>query len=202
MERPLVCLCLTGRTLAEDVELVERYSHFIDVAELRVDFLDEAERLDIREFPAMINVPCILTIRRVSDGGQYREGEASRTMLFARALAFAETNPKKNFAYVDFEEDFHVPSLQDAVLAFGTKIIRSFHDMHNPVRNLAEKLDAMRTTGFEIPKVACMPHSLADVTQMFAEASALAESQQIVCAMGNLGFPTRILAHTLHSYLT
>lgn len=202
MKRPLVCLCLTGRTLAEDVELVERYSHFIDVAELRVDFLDEAERLNIREFPAMINVPCILTIRRVSDGGQYREGEASRTMLFARALAFAESNPKKNFAYVDFEEDFHVPSLQDAALAFGTKIIRSFHDMQNPVHNLAEKLDAMRTTGFEIPKVACMPHSLADVTQLFAEASALADSQQIVCAMGNLGFPTRILAHAVHSYLT
>ena len=202
MERPLVCLCLTGRTLEEDVELANRYSHFIDLVELRVDFLDEDERLNIREFPAMVMVPCILTIRRATDGGQFREGEASRTTLFARGLAFAESDPKKNFAYVDFEEDFHVPSLQDAVLAFGTKIIRSFHDMDKPVPDLAEKLTALRMTGFEIPKIACMPRSLADVTQMFTQAAAFAGSQQILCAMGNVGLPTRILAQRLHSYLT
>ncbi|MBQ7158083.1 MAG: type I 3-dehydroquinate dehydratase [Treponema sp.] len=201
-QRPLVCLCLTGKTLEEDAELVNRYRHYIDLVELRVDFLEEEERLFIREFPSMIQVPCILTIRRVSDGGHYEEGEAARTILFARALSFAEADVKKNFAYVDFEEDFHVPSLQDAALAFGTKIIRSFHDMHNPVKNLRKRLDSMRTTGFEIPKIACLPHSLADVTEMFKEAQGLSKTEQILCAMGPLGFPTRILASRLHSYLT
>ena len=202
LQRPLICLCLTAKTLEEDAELANRYSHYIDLVELRVDFLDEDERLNVREFPAMIDLPCILTIRRVSDGGQYQEGEASRTMLFARALAFAETDARKNFAYVDFEEDFHVPSLQDAALAFGTRIIRSFHDMKNPVKNLKERLNAMRTTGFEIPKIACMPHSLADVTEFFKEARQLSGTEQILCAMGPMGFPTRILAGTMHSYLT
>lgn len=201
-QRPLVCLCLTAETIEEDVELVNRYRHYIDLVELRVDFLNEESRLEIRDFPSMITVPCILTIRRISDGGRYEEGEAARTILFARALSFAETDVKKNFAYVDFEEDFHVPSLQDAALAFGTKIIRSFHDMHNPVKNLKERLDSMRTTGFEIPKIACMPHSLADVTEMFSEAESLSKTQQIICAMGPLGFPTRVLANTMNSYLT
>ena len=202
MQKPLVCLCLTAKTLAEDVELANKYSHYIDLVELRVDFLDEEERLEIREFPSLINLPCILTIRRMNDGGQYQEGEAARTMLFARALAFAEADAKKNFAYVDFEEDFHVPSLQDAALAFGTNIIRSYHDMHNPVKNLKARLDSMRTTGLEIPKIACMPHSLADVTEMVKEAKKLENSQQIVCAMGPIGFPTRILAEKVHSFLT
>src|SRR5574344_413421 len=129
MAKSLVCLCVTGKTLAEDVAIVEKYKEFIDVVELRVDFLEENERLKIREFPSMIDVPAILTSRRKSDGGQYIEGESTRTMLFARGLAFAQEDPKKNFAYVDFEEDFHIPSLEDAAQAFGTRIIRSYHNM-------------------------------------------------------------------------
>ena len=47
-----------------------------------------------------------------------------------------------------------------------------------------------------------MPHSLADVTQLFKEAASLGKSEQILCAMSSLGFPTRILASKLNSYLT
>ncbi|AEE17608.1 3-dehydroquinate dehydratase [Treponema brennaborense DSM 12168] len=202
MQRPKICLCLTGNTLAEDLAILNTYRKWIDMAELRVDYLEKDERLQIRHFPAMAGLPCILTIRRKIDGGQFLEGEASRTMLFARGLAFAEQDTRKNFAYIDFEEDFHVPSLQDAALAFETRIIRSAHDMENPVYNICERLAKMRTTGFEIPKLACMPHSLSDVTHMFAEAASLADSEHILCAMGPLGLPSRILAGRLHSFLT
>ena len=44
MAKSLVCLCVTGKTLAEDVAIVEKYKEFIDVVELRVDFLEENER--------------------------------------------------------------------------------------------------------------------------------------------------------------
>ncbi len=202
MAKPLVCLCLTGKTLAEDVEIVNEYINYIDLVELRADFLEDNERLNIKDFPSMIDIPCILTIRRKIDGGQYLEGEASRTTLFARALSFANRDSKKNFAYVDFEDDFRVASLQDEALAFGTKIIRSFHDMNAPVKNIVERLNAMRYTGFEIPKIAFMPHSLNDITDLFAEADALKDSQQIICAMSNYGLPSRLLAAKLHSFLT
>lgn len=202
MGKPLVCLCLTGKTLAEDVEIAKKYQRYIDLVELRVDWLEEDERLNIRDFPSMVGIPTILTIRRIVDGGRYEEGEASRTMLFARALAFADSDSANNFAYVDFEEDFNVPSLEDAALAFGTKIIRSFHDMKNPVKGLKDRLAKMRVTGYEIPKIACMPHNLADVTELFREASELPEGDQILIAMGSYGLPTRILAERMHSYLT
>ena len=126
MAKSLVCLCVTGKTLAEDVAIVEKYKEFIDVVELRVDFLEENERLKIREFPSMIDVPAILTIRRKIDGGKFVEGESARTILFARALSFADEDKTKNFAYVDFEEDFHISSLEDATLAFETKVILIF----------------------------------------------------------------------------
>lgn len=202
MNRPQVCLCLTGKTLFEDLDILNRYRNWIDMVELRVDHLEREERLHIRRFPEMADIPCILTIRRKVDGGMFIEGEAVRTMLFARGLAFADPNPRKNFAYVDFEEDFHVPCLQDSALAFGTRIIRSFHNMQGPVYNIIEKIEKMRTTGFEIPKIACMPKTLADVTRIFQEAKRLDNKEQIICAMGPLGLPTRILAAKINSMLT
>ena len=195
-------MCLTAPTVAQDLELIEKYRPYIDLVELRVDLLDDDERLIIRDFPSKAGIPCILTIRRTVDGGMFAEGEAARSMLFARALAFANEDTKKNFAYVDFEEDFHISSLQDAAMAYGTKIIRSFHDMKNPVENIGEKLRSMHGSRFEIPKIAFMPHSLKDVTNLYTEMQNFKESNQIVCAMGPLGLPTRILAERFHSYLS
>lgn len=202
MNQPLICLTLTGETLQENVALVKKYLPYIDIVELRVDHLNEDEQLHARKFPSMINIPCILTIRRVIDGGKYKGSESARTVLFARALAFADQNPYKNFAYVDFEDDFHVPSLQDAAQAFGTKIIRSFHDFENPVKNLRQRFEQMCKTEYEIPKIAFMPKTLSDVTDLFKESSEITDIDHIVCAMGNMGVPSRILANKLNSYLT
>ncbi len=202
MDRPKICLTLTGATLAEDLKTLDKYRDYVDIAELRADFLNDDDRLVVKRFPQMAGIPCILTLRRVIDGGMFKEGEAGRTILFARALSFAEANKDKNFEYVDFEEDFRVPSLQDAALAFGTKVIRSIHDMKNPVPNLIQRVKDLCTTGFEIPKIAFMPHSLDDVRILFEEAAKLESGGHILIAMGPLGVPTRILSAKLGNYLT
>jgi 3-dehydroquinate dehydratase/shikimate dehydrogenase len=202
MGRPLICLTVTGKSLQEDLLLVNKYRKYIDVVELRGDFLCEDEWQSIRRFPSMVGLPCILTIRRKIDGGRYDAGEASRTVLFARALSFVDQDMSKGFAYVDFEENFRVASLQDAAIAYGLKIIRSLHDMKNPISNLAQKLEQIKVTDYEIPKIAFMPHSLDDVRQVFAEASKLKDSNHILLAMGPLGEPTRILGAKLKNHLT
>lgn len=202
MERPKICLTLTGTTIRENLDTLAKYKDKIDIAELRVDYLNTDERLYVRRFPSLCDVPCILTIRRQIDGGKFVEGEAARTVLFARALSFADEDKTRNFAYVDFEEDFHIPSLEDATLAFDTKVIRSFHDMHNPVPDIAGRLKRMKTSGFEIPKIAFMPHSLDDVTNLFNEASKLRDNNHILLAMGPMGIPSRILGAKLKNFLT
>lgn len=202
VQRPKICLCLTGKTLDEDLAILNKYRSWIDIAELRVDYLASDERLFVRKFPELAGIPCILTIRRRIDGGQYYEGEASRTTLFARALAFADQDSRKNFAYIDLESDYHVPSLQDAALAFGTRVIRSYHNMNAPVRNLSEMIESMRTTGYEIPKVACMARTLSDVTQIFAQTKDMNDSERIITVMGPYGLPSRILSAKLGSCVT
>ncbi len=202
MDTPKVCLTLTGKTLQEDLAILDKYRKYIDIAELRVDLLDDEERLYARRFPKMAGLPCILTIRRTNDGGLFEEGEAGRTILFARALAFASEESNNNFAYVDFEEDFKVSSLQDAALAFGTKIIRSVHSMESPITDISAKLRQLCTTSYEIPKIAFMPNSLEDVESLFVQAAKLPDSPHILLAMGDLGVPTRILGSRLKNYLT
>ena len=202
MNQPLVCMTLTGKTLEEDLMLVKKYEKYIDMVELRVDFLEENEQLLIRRFPAMIRQPCILTIRRDIDGGLFTSGEFSRTNLFARALAFANQDKAKNFAYVDFEDDYHIPSIQDAALAFGVKIIRSYINTKEPVYNLKEKCDSMRKTGYEIPKIVFMPKKFSDVTNMFEEGKAMNQYEHIFVALGPMGYPSRVLASLTNSFLT
>ena len=202
MNQPLICMTLTGKTLDENLKLVKKYEKYIDLVELRVDFLNEDEQLYARRFPAMIFQPCILTIRRDVDGGNYDGGEFARTSLFGRALAFANPDKSKNFAFVDFEDDYHIPSIQDAALAFGVRIIRSYHNMTDPVTNIRERCDIMRKTGYEIPKIAFMPHSLSDVLNMFNQGASMTQYEHILCAMGPEGFPSRILASYTNSFLT
>lgn len=202
MGQPLICMTLTGKTLDEDLELVERYRNHIDIVELRADFLNDDEKTFIKKFPAMAGLPCILTIRRKIDGGVYTDGEAARSVIFAKALSFVEEDHEKNFAYVDFEEDFQVASLQDAALAYGVRIIRSLHDMHNPIGNLAQRLEKLKVTDYEIPKIAFMPETLNDVKHAFDEAAKLKDSNHILLAMGPMGVPTRILSAKLKNFLT
>ncbi len=202
MQRPKICLCLTCPTIAENLAVLEKYRNWVDVVELRVDFLTKDERLYIRQFPGQAKIPCILTIRRKIDGGNFTEGEASRTTLLARALSFADQDTRKNFAYIDLEDDYHVPCLQDAAFAFGTRVIRSFHDMNGTIPDIAGRMAKMRITGFEIPKIAVMPHTLTDVTSLFKQAEQLKDMEHILIAMGSLGLPSRILSGKLHSFMT
>lgn len=197
-----ICLCLTEKTLQENLAILESCRPWIDLAELRVDCLASDERLHIRRFPSLAKIPVILTIRRQSDGGQFVEGEWSRTVLMARALAFADVDHTKNFAYIDLEEDLHVPSIEEAARAFGTRIIRSVHDMHNPVLNIRERVQKLCRTSDEIAKIAFMPGSLSDVTRLFQQAKDLSCEEYILIAMGPYGLPSRILAPILGSTIT
>jgi 3-dehydroquinate dehydratase/shikimate dehydrogenase len=197
-----ICLCLTGKTLKRDLELVEKYRKYADIAELRVDCLDPDERFLIRGFPEAAGLPVILAIRRVMDGGRFEGGEGQRINLFSRGLAFADADRRRNFAYVDLEADLDVPSLEEAVRAFGTRIIRSYHNMHGVDADLAGRIRSLLHAGDEIVKIAVMPHSASDVLRVLRAAKETSGLEKILLCMGALGTPTRILAEKFGSQMS
>jgi len=197
-----VCLCLTGKTLAANLEVLNKYRKWVDIAELRVDYLNMDERLQIRRFPELAGIPTILTVRRKSDGGRFIEGEGARIVLLASGLAFADTEKRRNFAYVDLEEDLDVPSLEEAARTFGTRIIRSFHDFTGVPADLSRRIRSLVRNGDEIAKVAAMARGMADVAKVFHSCDETRDIEKIVLAMGPYGVCTRILAEKAGSVLS
>jgi 3-dehydroquinate dehydratase/shikimate dehydrogenase len=197
-----ICLCLTAETIARNLEILEANYRNVDIAELRVDCLDPDERFLIRRFPEQAGLPVILTVRREMDGGNYAEGEASRIRLLAQGLAFADVDRRKNFAYVDLEEDLEVPSLEEAARTFGTRIIRSFHNFKGVDEDIPEKLRKLRRVGDEIAKIAVMARGSADALALVRAAKADRKQGKILLCMGRYGVFTRVLAGRLGSEIS
>ncbi len=193
---PRICLTLTGRTLEEDLAQFEAERYFTDMVELRIDMLEPSERVRTAEFPSKVPVPVVLTFRRKCDGGEFEGAEDERVQFFRSVL-----KPGCGFAYVDFEDDFRHDDLSSAAKSAGVKVIRSMHSFDGPVADVVGRCREMRGETNEIPKIAFMPKCLADVSRLFSETAEFTEFPHILCAMGPMGFASRVLAARTHSIL-
>ncbi len=195
-----ICLVLTEKKLEKNLAVLEKYRDYIDIAELRVDFLDQSEILSLRDFPRRAKIPCILTVRRKADGGLFTGGEGARMTIFARGLAFASSDSSKNFAYVDLEDDFDASGIEEAARVFNIRIIRSLHTNKN-IKNIAEKINDIKQCEMDIPKLAIQTHSLEDTRRIFNAAKKIEEEDFILTGMGPYGLSTRILANKINSHI-
>jgi 3-dehydroquinate dehydratase/shikimate dehydrogenase len=193
---------MTAKTLGRNLEILEKYRKYADMVELRVDCLDPDERLLIRRFPEQAGIPGILTIRRDIEGGCFVGGEGARISLMARGLAYAETDRRRNFAYIDLEEDLNVSSLEEAARTFGTRIIRSYHNIKGTDADLPVKLHSMRRSGDEIVKVSVMANSTRDVLELLCAGKECEGQEKILISMGHFGIYSRILSEQFGSFLS
>ncbi len=192
----MIGLTLTENSLEKNLLLCQNHADQIDIAELRVDLLDEQDILEpIIRFPSVAPVPIILTYRRSRDGGAYTRSERLRIQRLKRLFSGA-------FAYVDLEEDLQHSGLEQAAADHNIKVIRSFHDMHQVPGDFLKRITRIAEQG-EIPKAAVMPTSFADVSRLFSCAKELEKiDRKILIGMGVFGVPTRILYRRCGSMLT
>lgn len=190
----MICYTLSERTLSGCLEQVERNREYIDICELRLDMLDCKEQKLAYTFPSMVDIPVILTLRRVEDGGKCTLSEKSRSALLLSAL-------KGKFAYVDIEGDVKKSVVENYARANGVKIIRSFHDFNGVPDQIFSIIQKLSERG-DIAKVAVTPHSIADVLMLFRISEELKGIEKIVIGMGEWGICTRILYKKLGSVLT
>jgi 3-dehydroquinate dehydratase/shikimate dehydrogenase len=197
-----ICLCLTAKTLKRNLEILDKYRKHTDMAELRVDCLEPDERFLIRRFPEQAGMPVILTIRRDIDGGFFAGGEGARVHILARGLAYAEADRRRNFAYLDIEEDLNVPSLEEAARTFGTRIIRSYHNIKGSVSDLSMMIRSIRRSEDEIVKIAVKANSTRDVLDLLRAGKECTGQEKILIAMGHYGIYSRILAEQFGSCMS
>lgn len=204
---PRICLTLTGKTLKECLSQFKAEQYFTDIVELRADLLDEAEREKAYLFPKMLakavpwKVPAILTFRKACDGGAFTGSEKTRADFFRNVFFRHVKKGAAIFSYADLEDGFEDDCLVDLIRASGAKVIRSIHSFNGPVKNVKSALRRLSRSG-DVAKIAFMPRSLSDVSSLFAALKNEESSSRVVCAMGPLGFSSRVLASSLGSLWT
>lgn len=190
-----ICLVLTAPTMEENRRILERNLSLVDMVELRTDLLEESQYSLVPSFPGQSGVPVVLTCRKNCDGGNWTGAEEERMALLERWL-------DGGFAFIDIEMDVEPGPLSGKAAAMNTEIIRSFHDFDGVPEDLMETMN--RFDGV-MAKGAVYPRSSEDLFRLIEAAQQLKKERKspfILLGMGDFGFPTRILAEKIGSFLT
>lgn len=190
----MICLTLSGSTLASCLDEIRQNREYIDMAELRLDLLTPEEQKKAAAFPSSVDLPLILTLRRKEDGGKCTLSEKDRRQLLLSAL-------DGDFAYVDIEEDVKKNDVEAKAREKGVKIIRSFHDFSGIPDDIYSRIYRLHERG-DIAKAAVTPHTIQDLLTLFRISEELKDVPKIIIGMGEWGIPIRILYKKAGSLLT
>ncbi len=191
----MICLTLSGPTLAHNLKEVRINRQYIDICELRLDLLTPEEIKKAHTFPSLVDLPVILTYRRVQDGGKCTLQERKRRSIIISTLE------EGNFAYVDIEDDVKKNDVEICARERGVKIIRSYHDYEGVPEDIFSHILALSKRG-DIAKIAVTPHSSSDIMTLFRINEELKDVPKIIIGMGDWGVCTRILYKKVGSILT
>ncbi len=191
----MICLTLSGPSIESNLKEFNDNRSYIDICELRLDLLSPQEQKKAYTFASLVDLPVILTMRRVSDGGKCTMSERNR-----RALII-ETLKAGSFSYVDIEDDVKKNDIELCAREKGVKIIRSYHNYEKVPEDIFSRILALSKRG-DIAKVALTPNSVQDVITLFRINEELKDIDKIVIGMGDWGVSTRILYKKMGSLLT
>ncbi len=219
----MICLSCTGSTNNTNLDTIIRNRDFIDIIEIRADFLESEELAGLGDFPVKAGLPCILTYRKPEDGGNNRGALTSggKIDVDGRCQIFADAIAGGGWKYVDLEDDALSRSEIELVRAVeyeGGRVIKSFHDFNGVPDGIAERMLANSYGDRFIPKAAVMPIDSEGLIKILEAHLRLAEIKKssngfscingpfltdyILVGMGAIGVPSRIMAGAWGSMLT
>lgn len=202
-----LCGANTGALLAEAAAAKASPA---DMAEWRADCFAEADDTTAvlstlaKLHTALDGMPLLFTLRHMAQGGKAAMGEAQYLALNRAVCAGGLAHA------IDIElraGDAAVAQLVQAAHKSGTAAIVSHHDYTAtpPKAELLRLLAAMRALGADLPKLAVMPQSFADVQALMATAdedSRAAGAPLIAIAMGEVGRISRVCGQLFGSCIT
>ena len=188
MPSSLLCETVTGATTSELV--AARNAATADMVELRLDGVAD---LDVAQALAGRHRPVVATCRAAWEGGRFSGSEEERRTILASALACGA-----EFADIEFEA-LRQPSFDDLLTRYRSQLVVSSHDFGGVPADLASRVNAMRSVGAPVIKVAVMANRLVDTLPLIEIARA---GDAVVVGMGDAGIPSRLLASRFGSRWT
>lgn len=210
--RPKVILPIVERTEAAILEKAAAFSTLCaDCVEWRVDLFEAAAdpgavvrclaklRVLLREKLLLV------TLRTKEEGGSILVSHEGYLRFLHTIL---DTDCADLIDIEFFTAGTDLPALvQDAHTA-GVKVVCSSHDFHKtpPKAELVSRMVAMQQAGADLPKLAVMPQSRADVLELLAATAEMTdhhpETPVITMSMGALGAVSRLCGETFGSAMT
>ncbi|AZU60950.1 type I 3-dehydroquinate dehydratase [Neobacillus mesonae] len=209
---PKICVPMVGRTLTEILEEANRLKTIdLDVVEWRADFF---EHVDDREkvIDALYQIrtvlketPLIFTFRSAKEGG---EKEISPEYYLQLNKAIIETGQADIIDIELFSDESLVKSLVEWAHANNIFVIISNHDFEKTPskEEIIARLKKAQELGGDLPKIAVMPQSQADVLTLLDATNIMytqyANRPIITISMGSRGVISRLAGGAFGSALT
>ena len=188
--KPRLCVTVTAPTMAELRRRRDEVAD-ADLVELRLDSVrdpDVAGALEGRRRPV------IVTCRPKWEHGGFSGAEEERRRILGAAL-------EQGAEYVDVEWRARFTDLIDSTA--GRRVVVSVHEFDGVPSDLAGRVQAMRSVGAEVVKVAVRTNSLTDCVTLFdLGAQSGGRGDLVLVGMGEQGLATRVLAQRFGSAWT
>ncbi|MEY2195128.1 type I 3-dehydroquinate dehydratase [Neobacillus sp. BF23-41] len=209
---PKICVPLVGETLVqlkEEAEFLKTIE--LDVVEWRVDFFDQVEDFEqVKKALAEIRTilpttPLIFTFRSHKEGGNK---EITTSFYFELNKTVAETGLVDIIDVELFNDENEVKTIIEKAHAKNVFVIVSNHDFHKtPTKEeIISRLRKAQEFGGDIPKIAVMPNSTADVLTLLDATNTMNEQFAnrpfITMSMAGKGVISRLAGEVFGSAVT
>lgn len=206
--KPRICVSLACDEATSIFSLLQQaYQQKADLAEIRLDYLSDPQKVDLKALCRESSLPLLFTNRASFEGGRFRGGEEERIGLLLRAIEAGASFIDIEFAtHVALRERIHVTASE-----YHCKVIVSHHDFsHTPdSATLHHLLSRMEATSADIIKIVTTATSVDDVkgllslySRHYREPCAPPACELIAFCMGERGRMSRLCAMTLGAPFT
>lgn len=209
---PKICVPMVGETITQLIEEANFLRNFnLDVVEWRADFFEDVTNIDkvkeaLQAIRKILNdKPIIFTFRSAKEGG---EKEISTEFYIQLNKTIAETKQVEVIDVELFNHEKDVKVLVETAHANGVVVIISNHDFQKTPEKeeIIARLRKAQKLGGDIPKIAVMPTSVADVITLLDATRIMneeyADGPIITMSMAGKGVISRISGELFGSSLT
>ncbi|WP_420954629.1 type I 3-dehydroquinate dehydratase [Bacillus haynesii] len=210
--RPKICVPLVGKKLAQ---LKEEAAYFqtldADIAEWRADFYEDVDDVD-QVCAALVEIrrlledtPIIFTFRSAAEGG---EKEISTARYFSLNVAVVKTGLADVIDIELFNDEEQVKALVEAAHGHEVSVIISNHDFEKTpaAEEIVSRLRKAQELGADLPKIAVMPETPADVLRLLEATCTMNEKYAdrpiITMSMAGKGIISRLAGEVFGSAMT
>jgi 3-dehydroquinate dehydratase/shikimate dehydrogenase len=193
---PRIAITVGCETTQKTIQELERAQEKSELVEVRIDFVEDIDKNNLKKLLGCIKGPVIVTNRSKSEGGRFQGSEEERITLLKEAVRLGAD-------FIDIElGSGRVGELLDE--REKTAIICSYHNFEEVPGNIGEIYHKLAAIKADIIKIACMGNSFSDNRIVFDLIERAREEKREIIAsvMGKYGRISRILSVPSGAFLT